>query len=119
MLRQIFHNLVNNSLLAKAPDAVSISIEVSATVDEVVIDVTDDGPGVPVALRQSLFDAYVTSRSTGEKEKGMGLGLTISRQIAIDHGGSLVLLHSSGQGTTMRLKLPLASGVVTENRDQP
>lgn len=108
MLHQIFHNLVNNARLAKSPERVHILFEWKVLDHFWLIDVIDDGPGVPETLRAKMFDAYVTSRSTGEKEKGMGLGLTISRQIASDHGGTLQLHHSDANGTTMRLKLPNA-----------
>ena len=50
-----------------------------------------------------MFDPYVTTRKIGE---GMGLGLAISRKIMFDHGGDLLLVSSSLQGTTFRLVLP-------------
>ncbi|MCX6124465.1 MAG: ATP-binding protein [Proteobacteria bacterium] len=106
MLHQIFHNLVNNARLAKISGQVVVDFCLSADEKYWFLDVVDDGPGVPEDLREILFDAYVTSRSTGEKEKGMGLGLTISRQIATDHGGGLSLFAAGCTGTTMRITLP-------------
>lgn len=106
MLHQIFHNLVNNARWAADPKPVRVTFTLSQSGEFWTIDVTDNGPGVPLALRQTLFDAYVTSRSTGDREKGMGLGLTICRQIATDHGGDLRLLSTSETGTTMRLTIP-------------
>ncbi len=116
MLMQILHNLVNNSALAKAPKTAAIDLVLSATDQRLILDVGDDGPGVPTHLRATLFDAYVTSRSTGDGEKGMGLGLTISRKIAADHGGALHLLQTGPTGTVFRLELPKA--VFTSSPDQ-
>lgn len=106
MIHQIFHNLLNNARLAKAPEQVLLQISLSETNDFWSIDVTDDGPGIPAEIRDRIFDAYVTTRSTGEKEKGMGLGLTISRQIAVEHGGKLDLHVTGPTGTTIRISLP-------------
>ena len=108
MVMQVFHNLTNNAVLAKAPKPAAITFTLSIAEGRFLVDVADDGPGVPDHLRATLFDAYVTSRSTGDGEKGMGLGLTISRKIADDHGGSLILLQSGPDGTTFRLSMPLA-----------
>lgn len=106
MIHQIFHNLLNNARLAKAPEQVLLQISISENEKFWSIDVADDGPGVPAEIRDRMFDAYVTTRSTGDKEKGMGLGLTISRQIAVDHGGKLDLHITGPTGTTFRICLP-------------
>ena len=107
MMHQVLHNLVTNARLAKSPARVDVVMSVTRESEHWCLDVTDDGPGVPEALGDQIFDAYVTTRSTGESEKGMGLGLTISRQIARDHGGQLILYATGSKGTTMRLVLPV------------
>lgn len=107
MIHQVLHNLLNNARLAKSPESVKLNIILSKTDNFWAVDVTDNGPGIPSEIREKIFDAYVTTRSTGEKEKGMGLGLTISRQIAHDHNGSLTLHTTGSDGTTMRLCLPI------------
>ena len=109
MIHQVLHNLLNNARLAKAPSAVQLKIALSKSAPFWAIDVIDDGPGIPPEIQDRIFDAYVTTRSTGEKEKGMGLGLTISRQIALDHGGTLTLHTTSSAGTTIRLCLPVVA----------
>lgn len=115
MIHQILHNLLNNARLAKTPAAVQLKVTLSKSDPFWAVDVTDDGPGIPVELQERIFDAYVTTRSTGDKEKGMGLGLTISRQIAVDHGGTLTLLSTSASGTTIRLCLPV---IVTTSENE-
>ncbi len=107
MIAQILHNLVNNARLAKAPQAVEVGFRLRREADGAVVDVMDDAGGVPETLRETLFDAYVTTRSTGDGEKGMGLGLAIARKIAMDHGGSLDLTSTGGKGSVFTLRLPL------------
>lgn len=96
MLRQVLVNLCSNSAGAGAK-SVGFAI-VKGT--RVVLDVRDDGSGIPPSLRARVFDPYVTTRKVGE---GMGLGLSISRKLMLDHGGDLVLAESSEKGTVFRL----------------
>ena len=69
----------------------------------IVLDVADNGPGIPPEIRPRVFEPYVTTRRVGE---GMGLGLAISKKILLDHGGDLEVLASSPAGTTFRLTVP-------------
>ncbi len=74
--------------------------------DMIVIDVTDNGKGLPKEDRQKLLEPYMTTR-----QKGTGLGLAIVRKILDDHGGSIELLDApavaeGGTGAMVRLKLP-------------
>jgi signal transduction histidine kinase len=63
-------------------------IEIAANVvsENVVVSVTDSGPGVPVPVQEKIFDAFFTTKPKGE---GLGLGLFLSRQIVHDHGGEI------------------------------
>ncbi len=71
--------------------------------DEVGLDVTDNGSGVAESIRERLFTPYVTAyRGAG----GSGLGLAISKKILLDHGGDLDLHATGPSGTTFRLTLP-------------
>ena len=63
---------------------------------------TDDGPGVPEAIRSRLFEPFATTRKDGN-----GLGLAVSRRIIERHGGSLALLPAT-PGTTFPIELPCA-----------
>jgi two-component system nitrogen regulation sensor histidine kinase NtrY len=106
MLRQVLVNLCDNSALAirstgEAPG--TVTLRPGETEAGVVLDVTDDGPGIPPDIRSRVFEPYVTTRRVGE---GMGLGLAISKKILLDHGGDLEVLASSPAGTTFRLTLP-------------
>jgi signal transduction histidine kinase len=66
-----------------------------------VIDVDDDGPGIPPEVRTTLFDPYVTT-----KRDGTGLGLTIVKKIVVDHGGSIEVREAPEGGARIRIRLP-------------
>ncbi|WP_143090216.1 sensor histidine kinase [Sphingomonas rubra] len=87
-LEQVLVNLLTNAADAAA-DITSpvIAIDVDDLVDRVTIRVRDNGPGVVAALRESLFEPFVTGRADG-----LGLGLPIAREIARDYGGDLVMV---------------------------
>ncbi|MGZ5432791.1 MAG: sensor histidine kinase [Thermoanaerobaculia bacterium] len=97
MLRQVLVNLCSNSARA---GAATVTLSIVKNHAHVMLDVRDDGSGVPASLRVRVFDPYVTTRKVGE---GMGLGLSISRKLMLDHGGDLVLLETSEKGTVFRL----------------
>jgi two-component system NtrC family sensor kinase len=70
------------------------------------IEVADDGPGIPREALARIFTPFFTTKEVG---KGMGLGLTITRQVIKQHGGTLDVDSTPGEGTTFTIRLPLAS----------
>ena len=100
-LRQVFTNLLLNAAQAGAR---SVLLRGAAEGASAVVEVRDDGPGVPPELRARLFEAF----ATGHRE-GTGLGLAISRRIVERHGGELRHV-AGGPGATFVLRLPLAGG---------
>jgi len=104
-IQQILVNLVKNSI-----DAISLSdaaqgrieIHVRKKGSEVLVSVTDDGPGVPEDCRSHLFESFFTT-----KPKGVGLGLSICKTIAGAHGGSLRYTAPKSGGSRFTLSLPL------------
>jgi signal transduction histidine kinase len=76
--------------------------------EHLVLVIADEGPGVPEAIRESLFEPFVTQG----KKRGTGLGLAVARRFVEDHGGRLELLpaaESGAAGARFRLALPLAA----------
>jgi signal transduction histidine kinase len=65
------------------------------------ITIRDNGPGIPASVREMLFDAFVTMG----KPNGTGIGLTLARRVAEEHGGTVRLEESSSKGTTFTLSL--------------
>jgi signal transduction histidine kinase len=97
MFRQVLVNLCSNSARAGAS---SVRFLIIRNAPRVMLEVRDDGSGIAESLRARVFDPYVTTRNVGE---GMGLGLSISRKVMLDHGGDLVLAATSPSGTTFRV----------------
>jgi two-component system NtrC family sensor kinase len=72
--------------------------------DAVILEVADDGPGVPKDVETRIFDPFFTTKMVG---KGTGLGLTVAYAIAQEHGGRLVMGPRPGRGASFRLELPI------------
>jgi len=102
-LERALYNLVLNACDA-APEANGeVRIEVGETAEGTVIEVSDNGPGIAVPIRDRLFQPFV---SYG-KENGTGLGLTVVQKIVHDHGGKIETARREGK-TIFRIVLPLA-----------
>ena len=102
-LNQVFLNLLKNAAEAFEGRGGSIWVEARTEENEVVVEVRDNGPGIAPALLAQVFEPFHTTKG-GE---GSGLGLSICRRIAEEHGGSLELISSEGEGTSAFLRLPV------------
>ncbi|WP_106751739.1 two-component system sensor histidine kinase NtrB [Pannonibacter carbonis] len=108
-IRQVLVNLLRNAREAvAASDVKQVRLEVAIDDGFVEFRVSDSGPGVPKEVVPELFRAF-----SSHKRKGLGLGLAISRTIAQNHGGDLVLRQGTGQGATFVLRLPVECGIDT------
>ena len=92
-------NLLRNARQHTPADG-SIIVRAEHVVDRLHISVRDNGPGIALALRDTLFEPFVTSRADGT-----GLGLAIAREMAEAHGGHLNLL-AGEQGAAFLLDIP-------------
>jgi len=103
-VQQIVMNLVQNALdaLAGTGDP-RLELRLSERDGAVVLQVIDNGPGIPAAQAQSVFDPFFTTKEVG---KGTGLGLAISHKIAEEHGGALILCPNTSGGCCFELSLP-------------
>jgi signal transduction histidine kinase/CheY-like chemotaxis protein len=102
---QIERLLMNLAINARdvTPRGRSVVLTVQAADQHVVCRVIDDGPGVPVALREQIFEPFFTTKGT---TGGTGLGLASAFVIARKHGGTLQLGDTPGGGATFTLELP-------------
>jgi signal transduction histidine kinase len=103
-LRRALLNLARNAVATARVARVEITARRVA--DRVRIDVRDDGPGVPVELREKIFTPFFTTR-----EKGTGLGLAFVREIVRDHGGDVMVRDAPGGGSVFGFELPAAEGI--------
>jgi two-component system NtrC family sensor kinase len=103
---QVLVNLLVNAAQAFDTDRSENRIRVwlHAQGPRVLIEVCDNGPGIPAVLQKRLFEPFFTTKPSGE---GTGLGLFISRSIVEAHGGTLHLSSELGKGTTFRMELPV------------
>ena len=102
-LRQALVNLLLNAIQAieqvRRPG--TISLRLIANAHHADLTITDDGPGIPAALRATVFDPFVSTRP-----EGTGLGLPQAQRTAERHGGRLVIVSSTNAGSTLLLSLP-------------
>ncbi|AKQ63929.1 Osmosensitive K+ channel histidine kinase KdpD [Myxococcus hansupus] len=104
-LSQVLTNLVSNAI-KYSPKGGLVSLRLEATDREVVVSVTDEGLGIAPADIDSLFEPFMRSRSASKDIPGVGLGLSVSRRIALAHGGDIEVESRAGIGSTFRLRLP-------------
>ena len=110
-VEQVITNLVGNALEALPAAGGKIEIECRRAGDQVEIRVTDNGPGIPEQLHDTLFRPFATTKP---QEKGSGLGLFISRRLVESLGGSLVFTSRPG-ATVFRVSLPSATGAPAQD----
>lgn len=107
-MAQVIRNLLANALRLSPRDAVvEIEVRVEASARQVVIDVSDRGPGIPPAELEMIFDRFSQSSKTKSGAGGTGLGLSIARSIVEMHRGSLTARNREGGGATFTCVLPL------------
>lgn len=103
-IKQIVLNLISNAQQAM-PDGGTVTVNVRRREEEIVVEVTDTGPGIAPNVLPRIFEPFFTTkRDLG----GTGLGLAVSHGIAEMHGGTLTAESEPGSGATLRLALPLA-----------
>jgi signal transduction histidine kinase len=108
-LERALLNLLLNACEVVPSQAGKIDIGLRRTSESLEIRIADNGPGVAEAIRDRLFEPFVSHG----KENGTGMGLTVVQKILQDHGGEVTLEQTSSSGTTFRIKLPLSPS--TEN----
>ncbi|HSR14241.1 MAG TPA: ATP-binding protein, partial [Gemmatimonadales bacterium] len=100
-LNQVWMNLLDNALDA-VPKGGRVAVAAGQVRDRVVVDITDDGAGIPVEIQDRIFDPFFTTKGVGQ---GTGLGLAIVRRVLQEHDGEIEFESRPGQ-TRFRVSLP-------------
>ena len=108
-------NLITLRQVVEAVDPALLQCSVTREGDRAVLDVTDRGPGVPEALQSRIFEPFYRLPGASEREGGVGLGLSLVKEVAELHKGQIRLESVSGQGTTARLWIPLPDEAEAED----
>lgn len=114
-MHQVFLNLLNNALYAMEKTGGFIDLITYAKYGNIVIEVTDSGPGIPPAVLERVFDPFFTTKPVGH---GTGLGLSICYGIINKMGGQIEVESEVGKGTTFRIQLPVPSPAPVEVASQ-
>jgi signal transduction histidine kinase len=106
-LESAIYNLLLNACQAatRSTHVPEVQVQLTEVDERIYVTILDNGPGIPDSIRWTLFDPFVTAG----KPNGTGLGLTLARRIAEEHGGSVCLEEANREGTVFTLS-------VTKNR---
>ena len=110
-LLQIFHNLLDNAV--KFTQGGSVTIDAKSMGDKICVTVTDTGIGIPQESYEEIFSAFRQIEGDSERRYGgIGIGLSIVRQLVELHGGKIWLESHQGEGSSFNFTLPCAEDVV-------
>ncbi|WP_099864584.1 sensor histidine kinase [Pararhizobium haloflavum] len=118
LLEQVLANLLDNA--AKyAPAGTKIEVSARLEGDNLVVAVSDEGPGIPAVDRDKIFDMFYRVRAGDGQPAGTGLGLAICKGIVEAHGGRIAVTSNdaSQSGTKFTVTLPVAASVAYQERD--
>jgi signal transduction histidine kinase len=105
----VLSNLLSNALKF-TPEGGRVSVSLHADGDSTVVEVEDNGVGIPAAEQGRLFERFFrSSRATEAAIPGTGLGLAITKAIVEGHGGRISVASEENVGTSVRVELPLAT----------
>ncbi|HEY3713395.1 MAG TPA: HAMP domain-containing sensor histidine kinase [Jatrophihabitantaceae bacterium] len=105
-LQRLFRNILDNAVRYARR---RVLLTATTTADEIRIEIDDDGPGIPAADRDRVFDRFVRLDDSRERTTGStGLGLAIAREIVLAHHGYLTIADSPAAGARVIVTLPLA-----------
>ena len=112
LLLQVFMNLLDNAL-KYTPEETEVTISATKNNGFAVIEVADNGGGIPAADRAHVFDLFYTSgHKAADGRRGMGIGLALCRSIIVAHGGSISVRDNRPHGTIFRFTLCLEEAEV-------
>lgn len=113
-LAQALGNLLSNAVKYTPPQGI-VSLTVGVEPDELWLQVADTGPGIVEDERARIFEPFYRSRFGPRFPQGMGLGLTIARELVIAHNGRLEVESTPNEGSRFTIRLPLSPPSIFKN----
>jgi two-component system OmpR family sensor kinase len=109
-LHRMVLNLLDNAIRHTPPGS-CVELTLCEDGDDAVVEVGDDGPGIPAEMRRDVFDRFVRGAGPSDTARGIGtgLGLAIVSAVAQSHGGSVEAAESRTGGALFVARIPLAS----------
>jgi two-component system, OmpR family, sensor kinase len=109
-LHRMILNLLDNAA-RHTPDGATIELRLSEQGSDAVVEVADDGPGIPPSMRTQIFDRFVRGEGPADTARGTGtgLGLAIVSAVAASHGGTVEATESPSGGALFRARIPVAT----------
>jgi len=102
-LQQVIMNFAINAQQAIGEAGGNLVVRTRKSDESIVIEIEDDGPGIPMEIRAHIFEPFFTTKRAGE---GTGLGLSVTYGIVKDHGGDIRIEDAPGGGTRFVVTLP-------------
>jgi signal transduction histidine kinase len=106
-LNQVWTNLIDNAIGAMNSKG-TLGVKAYQEDDWVVVEVADDGPGIPIEIQERIFDPFYTTKAPGE---GTGLGLNISHGIVVEKHSGIISVDSKPGATRFIVKLPISGSI--------
>ena len=116
-LRQVFDNVVGNAI-KYSPANSEVQISIHAEENQIILDVTDHGPGIPASDQPRIFDKFYRATNISAEVEGSGLGLAIVKNIVENHQGRIWVESTIGKGSSFFIVLPVNAEPVKLTRKQ-
>ena len=107
-IRLILENLVSNAV-KYSPKGGTITVRARAAAARLVLDVADNGPGIPPEDRSRIFDAFYTGRAARTSVKGTGIGLSVVLEFVSAHNGTVEIVDGEFAGAHFRIIMPISA----------
>ncbi len=117
-LRQVMDNVVGNAIKYSFPEG-EIDISIQAEGDQLILKVTDRGPGIPIGDQPRIFDKFYRGSNVNSQVEGSGLGLAIVKTIVESHQGRIWVESTEGNGSSFSIVLPIVTESPQPERAKP
>jgi CheY-like chemotaxis protein len=121
-VRQILINLIGNAIKFTEEGGVSVYAHVEKRMEGIsrlIVEIEDSGPGIPEHEQKNLFQHFVQTSTGVNQGSGTGLGLALSRELAILMGGDITFSSKVGKGSVFTFHLEIKAGIISTNGNNP